>query len=176
MTKNDILLKAINIISTEGYDKLTLSSLAEMLGVKKASIYYHFNSKEDIISALYENAKKLLTKFTFYIDFSLSAEEVLNAVYEHWDMIYQDREFAPYLSLLEQRYMVDDEALNISSSLDLMIDAQSDAVIDNLIERKKLFFNDKKLLSRLFSATAKDCLKRGESESFINSFVSSFSH
>ena len=72
--------------------------------------------------------------------------------------------------------MIDDEAFEIKNSLDLMIEAQSDAVIENLIERKKLFFPNKKLLSFLFSASAKESLKREESESFIEDFISSFSH
>ena len=68
--------------------------------------------------------------------------------------------------------MIDDEAFEIKNSLDLMIEAQSDAVIENLIERKKLFFPNKKLLSFLFSASAKESLKREESESFIEDFIS----
>ena len=72
--------------------------------------------------------------------------------------------------------MIDDEAFEIKNSLDLMIEAQSDAVIENLIDRKKLFFPNKKLLSFLFSASAKESLKREESESFIEDFISSFSH
>ena len=176
MTKIDILNASISIISLEGFEKLTLSTLADKLGVKKASIYYYFSSKDEIILSLYENAKKILSRFTFNINFSLSASEVLTAVYTHWENIYNDKEFSLYLSLIEQRYMIDDEAFEIKNSLDLMIEAQSDAVIENLIERKKLFFPNKKLLSFLFSASAKESLKREESESFIEDFISSFSH
>ena len=176
MTKLDILNASILIISLEGFEKLTLSTLADKLGVKKASIYYYFSSKDEIILSLYENAKKILSRFTFNINFSLSSAEVLTAVYAHWEKIYNDKEFSLYLSLIEQRYMIDDEAFEIKNSLDLMIEAQSDAVIENLIERKKLYFPKKKLLSFLFSASAKESLKREESESFIEDFISSFSH
>ena len=176
MTKLDILNASIAIISLEGFEKLTLSTLADKLGVKKASIYYYFSSKDEIILSLYENAKKILSRFTFNINFSLSSAEVLTAVYTHWEKIYNDKEFSLYLSLIEQRYMIDDEAFEIKNSLDLMIEAQSDAVIENLIDRKKLFFPNKKLLSFLFSASAKESLKREESESFIEDFISSFSH
>ena len=58
MTKLDILNASISIISLEGFEKLTLSTLADKLGVKKASIYYYFSSKDEIILSLYENAKK----------------------------------------------------------------------------------------------------------------------
>ena len=58
MTKDDILNASIKIISKDGFDKLTLSYLADALKVKKSSIYYHFVSKDEIILSLYSNAKK----------------------------------------------------------------------------------------------------------------------
>ena len=176
MTKDDILNASIKIISKDGFDKLTLSYLANELKVKKSSIYYHFASKDEIILSLYSNAKKILSRFTFNVDFSHSSLEILESVFSHWEKIYQDKVFSQYLSLLEQRYMVDEEAYEIKTSLDLMIEAQSDAVIENLIERKKLNYQNKKLLSFLFSSAAKECLKREESEGFILQFDSFFSH
>ena len=176
MTKDEILNASITIIAHDGYDKLTLSQLSNELKVKKSSIYYYFNSKDEIISSLYLNAKKILSKFTFNVDFSHSSLEILESVFSHWEKIYQDKVFSQYLSLLEQRYMVDEEAYEIKTSLDLMIEAQSDAVIENLIERKKLNYQNKKLLSFLFSSAAKECLKREESEGFILQFDSFFSH
>ena len=62
MTKIDILNASISIISLEGFEKLTLSTLADKLGVKKASIYYYFSSKDEIILSLYENAKNIIRK------------------------------------------------------------------------------------------------------------------
>ena len=176
MTKDDILNASIKIISKDGFDKLTLSYLADELKVKKSSIYYHFVSKDEIILSLYSNAKKILSRFTFNVDFSHSSEEILKAVYNHWEKIYQDKVFSHYLSLLEQRYMIDEEAYEIKMSLNLMIEAQSDAVIENLIERKKINCQNQKLLSFLFSSTAKECLKREESNDFILEFNEYFSH
>ncbi len=177
MTKDDILNSAIKIIEEEGFDRLTLSSLADALGVRKPSIYHHFASKDEIISELYGKARKLLRKHTFRVDFTKDAEEVLRAVYLHWEAIWNDEDIRPYLSFLSQRESVDDEAYEILSSLRLMIEAQSDAVIENLAERKKLVAEDKKFLSFLFSSAAMAELKNEERDhDFTRSFARLFSH
>lgn len=177
MTKDDILSAGIKIIESEGFDRLTLSSLASELGVKKPSIYHYFASKDEIIRELYVRARELLRKHTFRVDFTLSAEEVLTAVYLHWEALWRDEEIGPYLSLLSQRGSIDEEAYEILSSLNLMTEAQSDAVIDNLVMRKKLVCEDKKFLSFLFSSAAMAALKKEERDlTFIKSFVSVFSH
>ena len=177
MTKDDILSAGIKIIETEGFDRLTLSSLASELGVKKPSIYHYFASKDEIIRELYVRARELLRKHTFRVDFTLSAEEVLTAVYLHWEALWRDEEIGPYLSLLSQRESIDEEAYEILASLNLMTEAQSDAVIDNLVMRKKLVCEDKKFLSFLFSSAAMAELKKEERDlTFIKSFVSVFSH
>lgn len=177
MTKDDILSAGIKIIESEGFDRLTLSSLASELGVKKPSIYHYFASKDEIIRELYVRARELLRKHTFRVDFTLSAEEVLTAVYLHWEALWRDEEIGPYLSLLSQRESIDGEAYEILSSLNLMTEAQSDAVIDNLVMRKKLVCEDKKFLSFLFSSAAMAALKKEERDlTFIKSFVSVFSH
>ena len=177
MTKDDILSAGIKIIESEGFARLTLSSLASELGVKKPSIYHYFASKDEIIRELYVRARELLRKHTFRVDFTLSAEEVLTAVYLHWEALWRDEEIGPYLSLLSQRESIDEEAYEILSSLNLMTEAQSDAVIDNLVMRKKLVCEDKKFLSFLFSSAAMAALKKEERDlTFIKSFVNVFSH
>ena len=177
MDKADILSASIKIIEEEGFDRLTISALASSLGVRKPSLYHHFASKEEIISELYVNARELLRKHTFRVDFTLSAEEVLTAVYLHWEAIWRDDDIRPYLSFLSQRESVDQEAYEILSSLSLMIEAQSDAVMENLIERKKLISEDKKFLSFLFSSASMASLKKEERDlSFISSFAECFSH
>ena len=152
MTKEDILREARNIIRDEGYDALTLSSLAGKLNVKKASLYYHYSSKDAIIAALYEDFSLRLRHLGFSLDFSLPALEVLKITFEHYRKIYESKEISGYFSLIRQRKDIDEEAFEINNSLLLMIEAQTSAVIENLIERGELHFKNKKLPSDLFAS------------------------
>jgi AcrR family transcriptional regulator len=53
-TRERILDIALELFSSQGYDKTSLREIAERLGFSKAAIYYHFASKEDILLALHK--------------------------------------------------------------------------------------------------------------------------
>ncbi|ASK63931.1 hypothetical protein CFK37_18095 [Virgibacillus phasianinus] len=48
MTKNKIILATINNFSTHGYHGATMSKIAKEVDIKPASLYYFFESKEDL--------------------------------------------------------------------------------------------------------------------------------
>lgn len=45
---------AIDLFTEQGFDKTSLREVAERVGVTKAALYYHFRSKEDLLSSLIE--------------------------------------------------------------------------------------------------------------------------
>ncbi len=52
-TRQRILNVALDLFTEQGYDGTSLRQIAEQLGVTKAALYYHFESKEDILMALH---------------------------------------------------------------------------------------------------------------------------
>jgi AcrR family transcriptional regulator len=52
-TRERILDVALEFFGAQGYDGTSLRQIAEQLGVTKAALYYHFESKEDILRALH---------------------------------------------------------------------------------------------------------------------------
>src|SRR6202167_344121 len=52
-TRERILDVALELFLAQGYDGTSLREIAEQLGVTKAALYYHFESKEDILRALH---------------------------------------------------------------------------------------------------------------------------
>jgi AcrR family transcriptional regulator len=53
-TRERILDIARDLFVDKGYDKASLRDIAEALGFSKAAIYYHFESKADILLALHQ--------------------------------------------------------------------------------------------------------------------------
>lgn len=51
-TRSAILIKAADLFSEKGYAGTSMSDLAEDLGLSKAAIYHHFESKESILMNL----------------------------------------------------------------------------------------------------------------------------
>ena len=52
-TRERILDVALDLFIEQGYDGSSLREIAERLGVTKAALYYHFESKDDILMALH---------------------------------------------------------------------------------------------------------------------------
>ncbi|MEU5050625.1 TetR/AcrR family transcriptional regulator [Streptomyces sp. NPDC021096] len=51
-TRERIQKTALDLFVSRGYEKTSLREIAEELGVTKAALYYHFKTKEDILTAL----------------------------------------------------------------------------------------------------------------------------
>jgi AcrR family transcriptional regulator len=52
-TRDRILDVALDLFIEQGFDGTSLREIAERLGVTKAALYYHFESKDDILMALH---------------------------------------------------------------------------------------------------------------------------
>ena len=52
-TRERILDVALDLFTDQGFDATSLRQIAERLGVTKAALYYHFESKDDILMALH---------------------------------------------------------------------------------------------------------------------------
>src|ERR1700760_2860885 len=54
-TREKIQAVALELFAEHGYEKTSLREIAERLDVTKAALYYHFNTKEEIIVSLFED-------------------------------------------------------------------------------------------------------------------------
>lgn len=51
-TKQDILEVSLELFSTQGYEATSVSQIAARVGIRKASLYSHFASKQEILDSL----------------------------------------------------------------------------------------------------------------------------
>jgi AcrR family transcriptional regulator len=58
-TRQRILDVALDLFTEQGYDGTSLREIAAQLSVTKAALYYHFESKEDILRALHMRLHEL---------------------------------------------------------------------------------------------------------------------
>ncbi len=54
-TRRRIQQVALELFAEQGYEKTSLREIAERLDVTKAALYYHFKTKEDILSSIAED-------------------------------------------------------------------------------------------------------------------------
>ena len=53
-TRDKIISAAITLFSDRGYSKTSVRDIAKEVGIKPASLYSHFKSKEEVLHALYD--------------------------------------------------------------------------------------------------------------------------
>lgn len=59
-TRRRIQQVALELFAEQGYEKTSLREIAERLDVTKAALYYHFKTKEDILSSIAEDLARPL--------------------------------------------------------------------------------------------------------------------
>lgn len=74
-TKNDILEAALELFSVQGYEATSLSQIAEAVGIRKASVYSHFESKQKILDALTSEILEQYDEYSIFSQANLSAPE-----------------------------------------------------------------------------------------------------
>jgi AcrR family transcriptional regulator len=73
-TREKIQAVAVELFAEHGYEKTSLREIAERLEVTKAALYYHFNTKEDIVVSLFDD---LIAKVDAIIDWAMDQPRTL---------------------------------------------------------------------------------------------------
>lgn len=70
-TREKILLVATTFFTKKGYSSVSLKEIAKVIGIRPASLYYYFESKEALCREVFRHAKEL------YLLYFRSLEEIL---------------------------------------------------------------------------------------------------
>ena len=71
-TKQEILDAALELFSVKGFEATSLSTIADTVGIRKASLYSHFENKQEILDAL---VKDVLEQYAAHSIFAGAAPE-----------------------------------------------------------------------------------------------------
>lgn len=102
--KEEILLAALDLASEQGAGSVTLSMIAERVGIKKPSLYNHFGSKEELFGEMYaflrEQARKSSDAGTAEPDFGEPLEEILLGQLNGYLRFLSDRDMLRFFKVL----------------------------------------------------------------------------
>ena len=65
-TKDQILDVALDLFSIRGYEATSISQIADAVGLRKASLYSHFTSKQDILDTLVEELTNEYNQYSIF--------------------------------------------------------------------------------------------------------------
>lgn len=116
-TRSKIIYSMYQHVARHGYENTALSMIADDLGIKKASIYYHFKTKESIFVEVFKTVTMELYSNTFNYD--VSKKDYINELYKFGNNTLQ-------------KIIADDQLIKVL--IELYIQSRRIETIENLIE------------------------------------------
>ena len=158
MTKREeIILSTLNLASKYGLKSLSMSQIAESVGIKKPSLYNHFNSKEELIKEMYEyirnQSKQDIPNVSIEDILKKSTYDILfNSVMNYKKMIMNEEMFKFYSVIYSERATNNEASQIVVEETNKMINATK-ALFALLKENNKLVIDDIEMASISFSMT-----------------------
>jgi AcrR family transcriptional regulator len=91
-TRSRIQEVALRLFIENGYEATSLREIAEVIGVTKAALYYHFKSKDEIVTSIVDdNTTRLETLIEWGQDLPRTPAGRATFVRRYADELYQDR-------------------------------------------------------------------------------------
>jgi TetR/AcrR family transcriptional repressor of nem operon len=87
-------MKAAALSQTVGYEALSLQQLADGLGIRKASIFHYFASKDDLACALIENDMQQFKEWSLTVANEPPCQR-LTSYFSHYRQMLQDGQVCP---------------------------------------------------------------------------------
>lgn len=109
--KEEIILTTLELAAEKGLAGVSMSMIADKIGIKKPSLYKHFSSKEEIVEAMYQYLREQSKKNAGIkpLDYSLffqgkTAYEALQGVVQGYiNMNHQEKMLAFYKVIYSER-------------------------------------------------------------------------
>lgn len=84
-TSDDILACARSLVATGGYNGFSYADIAEVVGIRKASIHHHFPSKADLVKVLVTRYREMVEAGIGSLESSIADPlEQLRAYIQYW--------------------------------------------------------------------------------------------
>lgn len=109
--KEEIILVTLELAAANGLSNVSMAQIAKKMGIRKPSLYNHFKSKEEIISAMYQYLRDKSKEKLSFVDIDYgefikgkSLEEALiQSVSNYRNISTEDKMFAFYKVIYSER-------------------------------------------------------------------------
>ncbi len=125
-------------------EETSLGDIASILGIKKASLYNHIKSRDEMISYTTSYAKECLDDIVIIpndiasVVKKYSSETVFKGIINHYIKIFEKDPLQEVYTFLESRKYFDTEALKIITNHKNRLLGEFEKVMESLLEEKKM--------------------------------------
>lgn len=156
-TKEKIILSTLDLASKYGLKSLSMSQIADSVGIKKPSLYNHFNSKEELIKEMYEyirnKSKQDIPNISLENIINQNTYDILfGAIMNYKKMVMNEEMFKFYNVIYSERTTNTDASLIVIRETEKMINATKE-LFEYLKNNNKLFVDDIEIAAITYSLT-----------------------
>ena len=125
-TKEKILYCVLELAAENGLGNVSLSMIAEKVGIRKATLFSHYKGKDDIIQSLYQYLReKALSNRNAAIDLDnliqgKSAEQVLTAVVVNYQKMNEQKDISAFY-----KFIYSERVINSSAATVMLIETET---------------------------------------------------
>ncbi|MBO9524338.1 MAG: TetR/AcrR family transcriptional regulator [Nocardioidaceae bacterium] len=105
-TRDRILDAALALFAEKGYEATSMREIAEQLGITKPALYYHFDSKEDIVRALLADIETQVDALVAWTKAQPPGPDLRRQVLERWTDIMQAHGITAFKFVVANRQVV----------------------------------------------------------------------
>lgn len=192
-TKEKILLCTLELAAEKGLGKVSLSQIADRVGVQKATLFSHYKSKEQIIVALYKylRNKSIQSAELAFIDYDRmfgekDARTILYDVIQGYIIMNSKKEMESFYKLISAERKFDPAAAQIMIEETKKMELAARNLFYAMQERGLLHITNMRFAVTFFCHTVHNLLElRGdyhlcgltfsnEIENFIDGFIEKY--
>lgn len=191
MKKEEILKNVLTLASEKGLRSLSMADIATASGLKKSSLYSHFNSKQDLINELYlylrkKSSTKIFVDYSTFVKGKSLREILLTATISYDEMNRKSDMITFYKVIISEKTLSKEASKVIIKETETMINASKElfkaieenkiALFDNLESAAITFalLIHSILDLRLDAEMAESNISDGILEKVIDSFIKAY--
>ena len=109
-TKQEILNVSLDLFSIYGFEATSMSKIANTIGIRKASLYSHFESKQAILNEIIDEILEYYDKKSIFVNTDWNTEDIPESVDEIVKKIQEQIQFIlhdPYISKARKMLVIE---------------------------------------------------------------------
>ena len=183
--KEEIILATLELASKSGLGNVSLQMIADKVGIRKASLFNHFETKDDLIKQMYLYLRDASSKQSMkeLIDFDKDVEDILYDNYLNYIKICNNPHLLMFYKIIYSERCFNKDATEIMMEETHKMVASNIVLFKELEKRGKLKFNSVENSALSYSLTMHgfvdyqmDCNVLGidnnyDAKAFIDNFV-----
>ena len=172
--KEEIILATLELASKIGLGAVSMNMIAEKVGIKKPSLYNHFESKEQLIEEMYKYLRKRaeqkanINNNWCNIPDNVSANDILKGAIKNYIKINEDKNILMFYKLIYTERTISQEASKIMLEETNKMIFATKKLFEIMQTKKLLHFEDIEISAIAFALTVHAFMDYEMDKSFNN--------